>query len=116
MAYKYLNLDYLNLMSGGDKADRRELLEMLSQSLQNHPSQMQRTLKAGDWDKLEREAHYFKSTLPFTGCEKLIAIHRAAYEKIKDKESRSEVPALLRQVRALSGHVLIEVQEELGKG
>jgi len=116
MAYQCLNLDYLALMSGGDEADRRRLLEMLEKDLQQYPQKMQQTLKSADWDKLERQAHYFKSTLPFTGCKALIEAHQAVYYLSKRGGKRAELAALLSQVQKYCQAVLQEVQMELKKG
>lgn len=116
MAYKYLNLDYLELMSGGDKTDRRRLLEMLEKDLRESPRLMQLTLQDQDWGKLERQAHYFKSTLPFTGYEKLIATHQTVYQLAKSRGKQPEVARLLREVRASCQALLKEVQQELEKG
>jgi HPt (histidine-containing phosphotransfer) domain-containing protein len=116
MAYQYLNLDYLELMSGGDKTDRRRLLEMLEKDLRESPRLMQLTLKDQDWGKLERQAHYFKSTLPFTGCEKLIATHQTFYQLVRSRGEQPEVALLLGEVRESCQAVLKEVRQELEKG
>ncbi|MEQ8705143.1 MAG: hypothetical protein RIC19_14555 [Phaeodactylibacter sp.] len=116
MPYQYLNLDYLELMAGDDANDRHRLLEMLKKDLNAYPTLMQRTFEAKEWAKLERQAHYFKSTLPFTGYKKLIEIHRSVYEQVKEKGSRSEIALLLEQVLQHCKIVLEEVQKELDKG
>lgn len=116
MAYQFLNLDYLELMSGGDQTDRLRLLEMLEKDLSEYPRLMQQTLEAEDWQKLERQAHYFKSTLPFTGYEALIQTRHSVYQNVKDAINRAELPKQLSQVEAFCQAVRAEVQEELGKG
>jgi HPt (histidine-containing phosphotransfer) domain-containing protein len=116
MDYQFLNLDYLELMSGGDQTDRRRLLEMLEKDLSEYPKLMQQTLEAEDWQKLERQAHYFKSTLPFTGYEVLIQTHHSVYQNIKEAANLADLPKQLSQVEAFCQAVQAEVQEELEKG
>ena len=116
MDYQFLNLDYLELMAGGDKTDRRRLLEMLEKDLLEYPQRMQQTLEAKDWKKLERQAHYFKSTLPFTGYETLIQAHQAVYHNIKEAANRTDIANQLSKIQAYCGAVRMEVLEELEKG
>jgi HPt (histidine-containing phosphotransfer) domain-containing protein len=116
MTYQFLNLGYLELMSGGDQTDRRRLLEMLEKDLSEYPQLMQQSLEAEDWQKLERQAHYFKSTLPFTGYEALIQTQHSLYHNIKEASNLADLPKQLSQIEAFCEAVRTEVQEELKKG
>ncbi|NRA50830.1 MAG: hypothetical protein HRU12_16995 [Phaeodactylibacter sp.] len=116
MAYQCLKLDYLELMAGGDATDRRRLLEMLEKDLKHYPALMEETLNNKEWEKLERQAHYFKSTVPFTGYDDLITIHQSAFQELQEGGNRERVSGLLKEVKERCKEVITEVQTELSKG
>ncbi len=113
MQYKHLKLSYLERMAGGDAEDRRQLLKMLVQDLAAYPEKMQAAFQEEDWPRLEKQAHYFKSTLPFTGYQKLIGLNQALYQSLRDGADVEHLPGLLQQIKKESQAVLAEAQRAL---
>lgn len=113
MQYKHLELSYLERMAGGDAEDRRQLLKMLVQDLAEYPDKMQTSFQNEDWPRLEKQAHYFKSTLPFTGYQKLIDLNQSLHQSLRTGKRAADLPGLLQQIKKESQAVLVEAQRAL---
>lgn len=110
MAYRYLQLDYLDSIAADDQSARREMLNLLAKDLRQHPQLMLQSLEQAQWDSLERQSHYFKSSLLFTGYMPLIQANSKLHQLLKAGKNRSPAAGLVQQIQRLSRLVLKEVE------
>ena len=61
--YKYINLDYMDMMSDGDDSMKKIMLEMLLEELPQEVKKMAELLEQENWGTLSSVSHKMKSTL-----------------------------------------------------
>lgn len=110
MTYRYLQLDYLDNITADDQATRRKILDLLAKDLRQHPQLMRQSLEDEQWDRLELQSHYFKSSLLFTGYRPLLQANSKLHQLLKAGKNRNSAASLLQQIQRLSSLVLKEVE------
>ena len=108
-----VNFTYLDQMSGGDSASRRELLQMLINELKTFPRQMSACLQSGDWDGLQKKSHHFKSTLSFAGYAELIRTNKELEQLSRSRGDAKRAGELMKQVEGMCRQVLPVLEQEL---
>ncbi|MEO1435130.1 MAG: response regulator [Bacteroidota bacterium] len=104
--FKYINLEYLELMADGDQDMKGILLEMLLTEPIQEFQKMRKFLEEKNWDELKQVSHKMKTTLPYIGYQSLIdtnvKIDRLLWERkekgISDTVIEEKVPQMVEQV------------------
>jgi HPt (histidine-containing phosphotransfer) domain-containing protein len=113
--YKYINLDYLEMMSDGDDSMKKVMLEMLLEELPQEVSKMTNLLEQEDWENLASVSHKMKSTLAFVGNDELTNANKQIEEITKSVPSKDTLDELVKILESLYPMVIVELQEELSK-
>ena len=104
--HQHINLDYLSLMSDGDRDMVQTMLEMLLVELPDELGQMKLLHRAGNWADLHRVSHKMKSTLAFVGNEELTAANRQIELSSKQLSDLDQISGLLLEMEALFPQIM----------
>ena len=98
MTYNYINLEYLDTMTGGDDEMKREMLSMLIVEIPDEMTKLQQAAAAADWEEAFQISHKFKTTLSFIGNEELISINKTVEHCSRHRIDVKEIPAMVEQI------------------
>jgi HPt (histidine-containing phosphotransfer) domain-containing protein len=110
MTNKYINLEYLDTMTGGDDDMKREMLSMLIVEIPDEMAKMQAATKAADWEEVFQISHKFKTTLSFIGNEDSITTNKTVEYCSRHRVDVTEIPAMVAQIAETIPHILSELE------
>jgi HPt (histidine-containing phosphotransfer) domain-containing protein len=110
MTYNYINLDYLDTMTGGDDEMKREMLSMLIVEIPGEMAKMQAATKAADWEEVFQISHKFKTTLSFIGNEETITTNKTVEYCSRHLVDVTEIPAMVGQIAEKMPLILNELK------
>ncbi len=113
--YKYINLDYLDMMSDGDESMKKTMLEMLLEELPREFGQMTELLEQRNWETLSSVSHKMKSTLAFVGNEEMTNANQQVEQIAKSNPSAKSLTGLMNLLVSLCPRVITELEEEFSK-
>ena len=113
--YKYINLEYMEMMSEGDASMKVVMIEMLLDELPTELEKMKALLAEGDWNELMSVSHKMKSTLAFVGNDRMTNANKQIELLAKDATEAGDIPSYMEQMVTLSPNVLAELQQEMEK-
>ena len=107
--FQYVNLDYLEEISGGDNNFKKELTEIFLKQVPEFISNMHRYLDEKKYDLLAKEAHTAKSSVLIFMMEETGATLKKI-QLLAEEDDIEPIPDMLEQVeKALNG-----AEKELG--
>ena len=110
--YKFINLAYLDKMSGGDRDTKVTLIEMLIEELSTSIPEMSMQFKHKRWKLLRETSHKMKSTLAFVGNSKMSAANHTLLIALRDGKTGDHLLELLRELKTLYPDAVRELQAE----
>ena len=110
--YKYINLDYMDMMSDGDESMKKVMLEMLLEELPQEIQKMTEMLEQNNWESLGSVSHKMKSTLSFVGNDEMTNANKQIEELAKSSPSPELLKDLMSVLERLYPMVITELQEE----
>ncbi len=113
--HKLINLDYVELMSGGDKEMQKTLLEMVLQELPQELAQQREHTHKQNWEALGEISHKMKSTLAFVGNEQLTEWNKQVEQNAKRHQDLDKIPELVAQINALAPRVIDALRATLAQ-
>jgi len=113
--YKFINLDYLDMMSDGDLSMKKTMLEMLLEEIPQELGKMAELLEQGNWETLSSVSHKMKSTLSFVGNEEMTNANQQIEHVAKSDPSTESLKDLLNSLERLYPKVISELEEEFSK-
>lgn len=111
--YQYINLEYLNAISGGDRETQLTILKMLCDDLENLCSKLGDFANQKAWKELAEVAHKLKSSLAFTGNDVLTSCNDELLENARLVIKLDTIPALIQKMEEQTPLVLHELKIEL---
>ncbi len=111
--HKLINLDYVELMSGGDTEMKKTLLQMVLQELPQELALQQQHAQNKDWEALGEISHKMKSTLAFVGNEQLTEWNKQVEQNAKRHQNLEQLPKLVSQIASLTPRVLEALRQAL---
>ena len=78
--YQFIDLTYLEEMSGGDSATRKVLLQSLLDELDRGVPHLRQLYNAKKWKDLSAACHHMKSTLSFAGNDSMIRANQQLWQ------------------------------------
>ncbi len=111
--YKYINLDYMDMMSDGDDSMKQIMLEMLLEELPQEVKKMTELLQHKDWETLSSVSHKMKSTLAFVGNEEMTDANQQIEILAKSEPSSGSLEDLVIVLEKLYPMAIEELQQEL---
>ena len=113
--YKFINLDYMEMMSDGDNSMKKIMLEMLLEELPQEVKKMAELLDQNNWEMLGSVSHKMKSTLAFVGNEQMTNANKEIELLAKSSPANEAIRELLTVLEKLYPMVVAELEEENSK-
>jgi len=110
MNFKYINLDYLDLMSDGDTDMKKVMIEMLLEEVPTEIEKLHQSQQAGDWNQVKEVSHKLKSTLAFLGNPDMTTANEQVEEIAKKESDLQELPSLINTLQTIYPLVLEELK------
>ncbi len=110
MDYKYINLEYLDLMSDGDLDMKKVMIDMLLEEIPVEIKKLSQMHQTGDWNQLKEVSHKLKSTLAFIGNPTMTSSNERVEEIAKTVTGLDELPALINTLMETYPHTLEELR------
>jgi HPt (histidine-containing phosphotransfer) domain-containing protein len=111
MTFRYLNLEYLDTMTGGDAGMRQEMLDMLKAEIPDELSKMVVAANQSDWEEVFQLSHKLKTTLSFVGYAKMISLNKTVEYCTRNKVDLHEIPQMVSNLIKMSEHLMPELEE-----
>ncbi|MDZ7880107.1 MAG: hypothetical protein U5L45_20685 [Saprospiraceae bacterium] len=111
MTYKYINLDYLDTMTGGDEEMKNEMISMLTLEIPDEMAKMQAATAAADWEEVFQISHKFKTTLSFIGNEEMITTNKTVEYCSRHRVDVAEISKMVAQLAEKTPFVLEELKQ-----
>lgn len=108
--FQYINLDYLDTMTGGDAETMQQMLEMLIEEIPTELTKMQEAASAEDWEEVFQISHKLKMTLAFIGHEEMIAINKTIEHCTRHKVDLHEASPMVEQLSNLADPAVEELK------
>ena len=110
MTYNYINLDYLDTMTGGDDEMKREMLSMLIVEIPDEMVKLQAATAASDWEEVFQISHKFKTTLSFIGNNDLVNSNKTVEHCSRHRIDVTEIPAMVAEIAEKIPFVMAELE------
>ena len=110
MTYNYINLDYLDTMTGGDDEMKSEMLSMLIAEIPDEMDKLTAATAASDWEEVFQISHKFKTTLSFIGNEDLVNTNKTVEHCSRHRIDVEEIPPMVAQLAAKIPFVMAELR------
>lgn len=114
-AYKFINLDYLDMMSDGDLDMKKVMLDMLFEELPMEISKMRQLTDTNDWNELKSVSHKMKSTLSFVGCDPMTTSNTEIEALCKTGNDAGKISTLMAVLENNLDDVMSELKMEYAK-
>lgn len=111
--YKFINLEYLELMADGDPEMKGVMLDMLLTELPEELSKMRTEFDQQSWELLGSTSHKLKSTLSFVGNPQMNAANKEIESICKEGDNPSQVGDMIKTMESLVDNILAEIKEEV---
>jgi len=82
--FKFINLDYMDMMSDNDPEMKKTMLEMLFEEVPEEMDKMKALFEAENWQELSEVSHKMKSTLAFVGNPEMTTANSKIEKVVKD--------------------------------
>ena len=113
--YKYINLDYMDMMSDGDDSMKKVMLEMLLEELPQEVAKMTDLQEQENWETLASVSHKMKSTLAFVGNDEMTTANKQVEQISKSASDKDSLTELINVLVKLYPMAIAELQEEHSK-
>jgi len=110
--YKYINLEYLELMADGDPEMKVVMLDMLITELPEELAKMRKEFDEQDWEVLGATSHKMKSTLSFVGNPQMTEANKEIESICKAKDDPQQIGKMISTMEALVPGILLEIKQE----
>lgn len=110
----YIELSYLQSISGGDAETEKTILKMLLDDMEQLCPLLRIHLEAMNIEELEKVAHKLKSSLAFSGNEQLMKANDEVLEIARTREKVDSASALISKIEELTPLIIQELQKKLG--
>lgn len=110
-SFRYISLDYLDKMSGGDQDTQKLLLEMLINELPQATTEMKQLFASQNWADLRNASHKMKSTLAFVGNQKMTRANKKILETLTNSKTGQHLQREMQLLEDLAPKVLLELRK-----
>ncbi|NMC41922.1 MAG: Hpt domain-containing protein [Bacteroidales bacterium] len=114
MSYKYINLQYIESVAGGDKETIKELYVLFKDQVKEIAGEMKRLHDSKDFYNLGLLAHKAKSSVAIMGMEELAALLKRFELQAKNSEEPEKYSFYIDQYRHDTAGAVEELEDYLG--
>lgn len=110
--YKFINLDYMDMITDSDASTKKIMLEMLFEELPQEIVKMTELMEQKDWETLSSVSHKMKSTLAYVGNEEMTAANKELELVSKTAPDARQIKDLIQVLEKLYPMAIEELKEE----
>lgn len=110
--YKFINLEYLELMADGDPEMKGVMLEMLVSELPEELAKMRSEFDQQTWEILGSTSHKMKSTLSFVGNPQMTEANKEIESICKAGDNLEQIGDMIKTMEELVESILLEIRQE----
>jgi len=107
---EYVNLEYIESMSGGDESIMRELVDVFTEQVPEFIREMQELHEKQDWTNLGMLAHKAKSSIAIMGMDDLAVMLKEFELDAKEAKSPEKYPAYIERFINETTHAVEELK------
>jgi HPt (histidine-containing phosphotransfer) domain-containing protein len=115
MAYKLINTEYLQTVSGGDKEIITELVDLFQQQIAEITTEMRGLSVKGDYYSLGLLAHKAKSSVAIMGMNDLAVMLKTFELEGKESKNISAYEAYINRYESDSNEAIKELRDYINK-
>lgn len=113
--YNYIDLSYLESISGGDTETEKTILHMLLTDMEQLCPMLRTHFEARKMDELEKVAHKLRTSLAFSGNPEIMKSNNEVLELARTHNELDRVPALITKVEELTPLIIQELHQVLAR-
>ena len=110
ISFQYINLEYLETMTGGDAEMMNQMIQMLVDEIPSEIVKMQACVATKDWEDIFQLSHKLKTTLAFIGNEEINSLNKTIEHCSRNRIDINEIPQMIEQLSELSEPILKELK------
>jgi HPt (histidine-containing phosphotransfer) domain-containing protein len=111
MEYQYINIEYLESVSGGDPDITKEIVSMFSEQVIEAYEEMLKLNAAGDYFNLGQLAHKVKSSAAIMGMSDLASMLKTFELQTREKIETDRYPAYIERFRTDTRAAVAELED-----
>jgi HPt (histidine-containing phosphotransfer) domain-containing protein len=115
MEYKFINIEYLDSVSGGDNTIIKEIVEMFREQSVEIYNEMNSRLASGDYNTLGLLAHKAKSSVAIMGMNDLAAMLKTFELQAREAHEVSSYHGYIERFRKETDAALVELDDLIQK-
>lgn len=109
--FKYVRLDYLNELTGGDDDIIGEMMNLFAENTPEVLTKLRSLYEEKEWEEIKKVAHKFKPTLSYMGIKELEGVVPQIEKLALDNDPEGKIPGLLDMLDYYSNEALREIKE-----
>jgi|SRR5690606_24623930 len=109
-SFQYINLEYLEMMTHGDKDMQKEILAMLLEEFKTEIPKMKTLHETKNWEELRQVSHKFKSTVSYVGNELMADANKEVEQIAKSGGGFEKIGPLMTIIESLEPRIHQELQ------
>ncbi|MBX2875914.1 MAG: Hpt domain-containing protein [Saprospiraceae bacterium] len=113
--YKYVDLSYLESISGGDAETEKTILQMLLADMEQLCPMLRTHFEAPQMEELEKVAHKLKTSLAFSGNPDIMKSNDEVLEIARTQNEMDRVPTLIARIEELTPLIIQELHQVLAR-
>ena len=113
--FHYIDLSYLESISGGDAETEKTILQMLLLDMDQLCPLLRTHFEAPQMEELEKVAHKLKTSLAFSGNADIMESNDAVLEIARSQIGLDKVPALITRIEELTPLIIQELHQALAR-
>jgi HPt (histidine-containing phosphotransfer) domain-containing protein len=115
MSYQFINTEYIETVSGGDKDTIKELVDIFRIQVDEIAKEMRSLLEKGDSQSLGMLAHKAKSSVAIMGMNDLAALLKTFELESKTSQNTGNYKMYIDRYEYESGKAVLELEDYLNK-
>jgi HPt (histidine-containing phosphotransfer) domain-containing protein len=115
MAYKHINTDYLQTVSGGDKEIITEIVDLFQQQIAEITTEMRGLFAKGEFYSLGLLAHKAKSSVAIMGMTDLATMLKTFELEGKESKNISAYESYINRYESESNEAVKELRDLINK-
>jgi PAS domain S-box-containing protein len=112
--FKYIRLDYLSELTGGDDEIMDEMMKLFLENTPEVLVNLRELYSSNNWEEIKKVAHKFKPTLSYVGIKELEGVVPQVEKCALQMDPEKKIPALLDKLDYYCNEALLEIKNHLG--
>jgi len=115
MGYRYINTEYLEMVTGSDRSITEEIIGIFRQQIEEFSEKMKDLYEAGSYSELGQLAHKAKSSVAIMGMDSLAGLLKKMELDCREGINSHDHPHIISTFREETTGAMIELDEYFKK-